>query len=136
MSDPEERAKIEQQAERAKEKSEEQKYKGKLGKVIIKLKNFTGSEQTAKLIVGLMIFSVVLIFLLIVASIVRPRRPREPVVIRPTPMPSPTPAAYPPTPGVIRIEEGGIEELILDIQDFDIEQKDLLPPEFDYEISL
>lgn len=136
MSNIEEDIKVIKQAEQKKE-SEEAEPKNIYEKVLFRLRDFTGSETTAKLIMGLLIFAVVVTSLLVFSAIFIPRNPRgRRGAPTPTPATSPTPITLPITPRPIIIKQGSIDELILDIDTFDVEQKDLLPPEVDLEIGL
>lgn len=136
MSNIEEDIKVLKQAERKKDEAREAEPKNVYHKVLFKLSDFTGNEQTAKLIIGLLVFSSIIVLLLMIAVIFGPksRRPRGAPV--PTPPPSPTPIDLPPTPQPIEFKQGGVDELIRDLDAFDVEQKDLFPPELDLEIGL
>lgn len=113
------------------ENEKEEIKKTRLQKIIVKLKKVTGDEKKAKLIVGLFIFSFVIIILVIIASLfIRPRQLPPPIVKI-----TPTPEEATPTP-VINVTKDRIDILLEDIDAFNVEQKDLKSPAVDLEISL
>ena len=106
--------------------------KGILEKVMAVLKKLTGESKKAKLILVLFGFTIASLFLLILVALIKPKPPQE--TITPAP-PTPTPIPITPTPAPEQTKEA-IDELIINIEEFDPSQKDLQPPVVDLEIGL
>lgn len=124
--------------ETSKDAFQETKIMGKISsridKIAKKLTKFTNDEKKARMIVNLFIFASIVLVLLILGSSLRniPRRSRRKP--QPTPIPLPTISISPTPKPTIKPDQ--VENLIEDINQVDINQKDLLIPKLDLKISL
>jgi hypothetical protein len=116
-----------------KESSQEEKApKDIVGKVTAVLKKLTGESKKTKLILVLSGITIASLFLLILVALLKPKPHQETVTPAP---PTPTPMPITPTPAPEKTKEA-IDDLIIDVEEFDPSQKDLQSPVVDLEIGL
>lgn len=104
---------------------------GKIGKIIEVVRNVAGSSTKAKFIVALFGVAIPIFLLAFIVSLTR--RPPKPEEFKPAPIPTPRPVTPTPEPQETKEE---IDELLIDIDTFDPNLKDLQPPVVDREIGL
>lgn len=103
-----------------------------IGRVLETLKSVVGSSTKAKFVFTLLAGSFAVFILVFIISLIRrPQGQQEVITIPPTPTPRP----ITPTPEPEQKREE-IDNIIIDIGEFDLNQRDLQPPVVDLKIGL